>query len=191
MNKKQLERNVGRRLRFRPEPTGWHGEPIENLWLFAQTAHVGGEFVHIATRRALILAHDHVHEYMTDTSGGSDGFLVLHVHVVQDRDWQFTALPIVPRINLPPGVQLTLADYEEAARLIRELDEGVKRMVRDGASPDSREMASNIQTETRDWIAGHVGPAMAASFMARGPTLSCRRASHLNTPVFTRECADG
>ncbi len=107
---------------------------------------------------------------MTDPSGRSDGFLVLHVRVRQARDGAFTVNPIVPRSGDDgSGVQLTGDDFRELAQLINRLDEALKEMVRHSASAPTRAEASLAQDAAIEWLAINLGPAQAAAFKAAAP----------------------
>jgi hypothetical protein len=169
MNKNKLASNVGQRLRLHPEPRGWHGSILDGDWMLANVE-TRIELRHTDSGGTLTLGHDQIHEYMTDASGGTDGMLTLHVNVRQQRDGTFVADPIVPRVaNTGSRVRLTEADFKELAHLIDQMNESLKRLVREKASDESLAAASAIQVRAEDWIATHVGPVAAKSFNAAPP----------------------
>ena len=97
MNRDQLAKNIGGRLRLQPEPRGCHGSIINGDWILEAVAPKGVELRHTYSGIAVRLNDDHTHNFVTDRSGMSDGFLVLHVNVRQDREGRFTVGPIVPK----------------------------------------------------------------------------------------------
>lgn len=159
-------------LRLRPEPHGRFGSPLEGEWRLDVVDDQAATLRHLPTGAAVRLALDHIHNYTTDPSGRTGGFLVLHSYVRQLQDGQFEVVPIVPRIGEEaPKVRLTQEEFGELAMFISRIDEALKQMVRESASERSRENASRSQAEAEAWIANHVGPAAAASFMAAAPDL--------------------
>ena len=76
-----------KKIRLRPiarriEPTGHELPPIDDWWQIESSSREEIRLVNPRTSHIVTLGVDHIKEYMTDTGGGSDGFLVLKSQVI-------------------------------------------------------------------------------------------------------------
>ena len=126
MQKAQLAKNIGERVRFRPiacrlNQIGQELPQIDDDWLIMSEAD-NGIVANIRTQHQFTLGFDHVHHYTSDTTrregNAKFGFLTLLVQVfLQDRDVRIE--PTKPGEPVaPPRVNIVerLVDFEYPAR---------------------------------------------------------------------------
>src|SRR5688500_14611628 len=120
MNRQMLVRNVGSRLRLRPEPRGRFGSPLEGDWMLSAVADDGATLAHVPTQVTVRIPLDHISSYATDASGRTEGFLVLHAYLQQHlENDEFDVLPIVPKVGEePPRVSLTQGQFAQLAAVV-------------------------------------------------------------------------
>jgi len=135
MNRKELAKLKGKRVRLRPiarrsEASGKELEHIDDVWLIEDVSPDGVRLSNGRTGHNVVLKDDHIHEYRSDSSSKGDGFLLLHSQVqLKGRD--ATVEPFHYRHSLE---QLS----EAVATLGSELDEAfrlAKGAVIEGPSP--------------------------------------------------------
>ncbi len=107
MNKKMLQRLVGKRIMLEPpahmEAEGRRVPVPEPLWEVLPSPRAGdGVEIRHPRGYTIDLPHDHVREYMTDPSGMSAGILVLKRHLVL-TDRGVRSEPIRAPAAVPPA----------------------------------------------------------------------------------------
>jgi hypothetical protein len=127
MQKAQLVKNIGERVRFRPiacrlDQIGQELPHIDDDWLIMSEADNGIVVANIRTQHQFTLGFDHVHHYTSDTTRREGdtkfGFLTLLVQVfMQDRSVRIE--PTKPGESVaPPRANIVerLVDFEYPAR---------------------------------------------------------------------------
>ena len=87
MNREMIAKMQDRKVRIRPlarriEPNGVEVSPIDDWWHIENASKASLRLINPRTSHILHLGLDHIKEYMTDSTGGSDGFLVLKSQVI-------------------------------------------------------------------------------------------------------------
>jgi hypothetical protein len=87
MNREKVATMQYKKVRVRPiarriEPSGQELPPLDDRWLIESTSKEKLKLVNPRTNHVVTLGADHIREYMTDYSGGSDGFLVLKSQII-------------------------------------------------------------------------------------------------------------
>jgi hypothetical protein len=135
MNRKELSKLKGNLLRLRPiarvtESTGQMLEYRDDVWLVQDASPDGVTLSNARSGHTIFLNHDHIHEYRSDCSGESNGFLLLQSEI-RLKGKKATVEPFHYRHSLEQ-----LADV--VANLESQLDESLrlaKGAIIEGPSP--------------------------------------------------------
>jgi hypothetical protein len=87
MNKQMLSEMRYKRVKVRPiarriDPSGVELDQIDDVWSLATTSREEISLHNDRTHHNVPLGTDHVREYMTDSAGRTDGFLILKSQIV-------------------------------------------------------------------------------------------------------------
>jgi len=138
MNRDQLAKTVGRRVRLRPPAMTSSGERLDDDWRIAEVTDTRVELRRVPDDAPLRLGLDHIHRYASDPDRDDQpdapyGFLVLIEKVIRRDDGRFTVEIVIPgdaerrMASLPPYTPEVL---EEVRRQYEALDKVLREAVR-------------------------------------------------------------
>ncbi len=87
MNKKMLDKLIGKKVRLRPIPLKHQGGKwlrCDDLWRVEKSSIASLELANVASDHSKPIPKDHIREFMTDSQFGSDGILKLKSQIFID-----------------------------------------------------------------------------------------------------------
>lgn len=117
MNKSQLSKLVGMRLRLLPVPVGPNGTPLEDDWLIHELRDDAIVFQTVGGAHTVVVGHDSTYGYTSEPGRNTDiqkyGCIQLVAQIEIGRDGRVRVTPLPPRPSgtlLPSLIPLMLTD---------------------------------------------------------------------------------